>query len=245
MYEERNYRNLVKSRDLINFQTIVQETDLFISAEKNLRKAASASIRKYRQQIRDYINIDPEFQKILRPYMVADTSPQIVREMARASAIAGVGPFASVAGAIAEFVGGDLLKFSSQLIVENGGDIFIKSNRNRLIGIFAGKSALSNQLAIDIPGSETSLGICTSSGTVGHSLSYGKADAVVIISDSTLIADAVATATGNLIQSPHDIEKGIEFARKIKAIKGIVIIIDNKIGVWGDITLVKTEQLDR
>jgi len=229
----------VKSSDLTGFQVIVAETDLYISADRDLTNAALISIKKYRRQIQKFLAEYPEFQTTLEPYPINSPSPDIIREMGAASAIAGVGPFAAVAGALAEYVGKDLLKISGQIIIENGGDIFIKSNRNRIIGIYAGSSLLSNQLAIEIAAADTPLGICTSSGTVGHSLSFGNADAVVIISKSASIADAVATATGNLIQSPADIEKGIDFAKAISAVRGIVIIKDDKVGFWGNIQLRK------
>jgi ApbE superfamily uncharacterized protein (UPF0280 family) len=151
----------------------------------------------------------------------------------------GVGPFASVAGAMAEFVGRDLLKYSKEVIVENGGDIFLKTLRKRRIGIFAGKSRLSNRLALEILPDETPLGVCTSSGTVGHSLSFGKADAVVVVSESTPLADASATAIGNLIKEKKDIPKEIEKAKKIEGLKGVVIIKDGKLGIWGNITISK------
>ena len=144
---------------------------------------------------------------------------------------------ASVAGAIAEFVGSELLAFSPEIIVENGGDIYLKSLRKRLIGIYAGESPLTGKIGLEINGKDTPLGICTSSGTVGHSLSYGKADAVIVLSPSAALADAVATAIGNRISQPSDIPSGIEFARGIDGLKGVIIIQDEKVGVWGEVKL--------
>jgi ApbE superfamily uncharacterized protein (UPF0280 family) len=237
MYEPRSYRDWTKSDDLIGFQVGVSETDLYISAEQKLAAEARNSIHKYRQQLQDYIAIYPEFQTTLEPYPDDPAAPSIIREMTAAAAIAGVGPFAAVAGAIAERIGKDLLDYSSQIIIENGGDIFLKSQKQRAVGIYAGSSPLSNRLALEIEADQTPLGICTSSGTVGHSLSFGKADAVVILAKSTAIADAVATAVGNLIQTPADIPKGLNFAKKIKAVKGVALIKDDRMGIWGEINL--------
>ena len=144
---------------------------------------------------------------------------------------------ASVAGAIAEFVGTDLASGSAEIIVENGGDIYLKSQKKRLIGIYAGKSSLSNKIGLEINASDTPLGICTSSGTVGHSLSYGKADAVTVVSKSTPLADAAATAIGNIIKQPSDIPKGIEMAKRTDGLKGVVIITGDILGLWGEIKL--------
>ena len=144
---------------------------------------------------------------------------------------------ASVAGAINEFVGTELLAFAPEVIIENGGDIFLKSLRKRIIGIYAGKSPLTGKIGLEINGEDTPLGICTSSGTVGHSLSYGQADAVVVLSNSSALADAAATAIGNLIKQPDDIPSGIEFAKGIEELKGLLIIIDDKMGLWGEVNI--------
>jgi len=144
-----------------------------------------------------------------------------------------------VAGAIAEYVGRELLPFSREVIVENGGDIFLKTQKTRSIGIYAGEaSPFTGKLALKVEPRETPLGICTSAGTVGHSLSFGKCDAAILLSPSASLADAAATAVGNLIQSADDIPKGIEFAKGVEGIKGVIIIKDDRIGVWGDINIV-------
>jgi len=237
MYAPRFYRDWAKSDDLIGFQVGVSETDLYIGAEYNLTAKARHLIHKYRNQLQDYIALNPEFQTTLEPYPEDPAAPSIIEAMITAAAIAGVGPFAAVAGAIAEWVGKDLLDYSSQIIIENGGDIFLRSSKKRTIGIYAGSSPLSNRLALEIEAAETPMGICTSSGTVGHSLSFGTADAVVILSKSTAIADAVATAVGNIIQTAADISKGLNFAKKIKAVKGVAIIKNDRLGIWGEVNI--------
>jgi hypothetical protein len=152
-----------------------------------------------------------------------------------------IGPMAAVAGAIAECVGKELLRFSPEIIVENGGDIFLKSSKRRRVGIYAGQSPLTGKLALEIQPQETPLGICTSSGTVGHSLSLGKADAVVVLSPSTPLADAAATAIGNAIEEASDIAGAIELAQRIKGLKGVMIIKGDKVGLWGKIKVIPSQ----
>jgi ApbE superfamily uncharacterized protein (UPF0280 family) len=146
---------------------------------------------------------------------------------------------ASVAGTIAECVGRDLLKWTSEIIVENGGDIFLKVLRKKRLGILAGDSSFSEKIALEVKPEETPLGVCTSSGTVGHSLSFGKADAVVVTSFSTPLADALATAVGNRVKSVQDIQKGLDFVKEVQGVKGVIIVKNDKIGVWGDLKVVK------
>jgi ApbE superfamily uncharacterized protein (UPF0280 family) len=129
------------------------------------------------------------------------------------------------------------LELSPEVIVENGGDIFLKSQKDRTIGIYAGRSPLTGKVGLDIKGKDTPLGVCTSSGTVGHSLSLGKADAVIALSRSTALADAAATAIGNIIKSADDIPRGIERAINIKGLSGIIIIKDDRIGFWGKVEI--------
>jgi len=237
MHEERVYRDWVRDDDLVGFQTIVKETDLFIKADRDLSIEAVDLITEFRTQIEEYVTKDSKFQTSLKPYFVNGRAPSIVRKMFKASALVGVGPFASVAGAIAEYVGKDLLKYTKDIIIENGGDIFIKSSKDRAIGIYSGSSSFNRRIALDIKASDTPIGICTSSGTIGHSLSFGKADAVVVLSKSTLLADAAATSIGNIIKRKADIPKGIKFAQKVKGISGLVIIKDDKMGAWGKVSI--------
>jgi ApbE superfamily uncharacterized protein (UPF0280 family) len=241
IYEPRTYRNRVHGTDLVSFGVTIKETDMYIRARKNLRSKAERLVEKYRDMLEKYIERNPDFLTTLEPFSPGGDTPLIVKEMAEAAAAAGIGPMAAVAGAIAEYVGRELLEYSPEIIVENGGDIFMKSLSLRTVSIYAGNSPLSNTLALEISPGDTPLGICTSSGTIGHSLSYGKADAVVIVSPSASLADAVATAAGNLIKTEVDIQAGMEFTEKIPGVKGAVIIINDKIGVHGDLKLSRTD----
>jgi hypothetical protein len=239
MYEERTYRNLVKTDDLVKFEVIVKETDLLVRAERDLSKETRESILKYRYQLETYIAINPEFQKSLVPLKDDPDVPEIVREMIRTSRLAHVGPMAAVAGAMAEWVSKDLLELSREVIVENGGDIYLATSKERTIGIYAAESPFSLKIGVVIRPEETPLGICTSSGTVGPSLSLGKADAVCIVSKSAALADAAATAVGNIIKEKKDIELGLERGKEIEGVLGTLIIVGDKMGVWGDIKLIQ------
>lgn len=242
MYQPRTYRHWIKDRDLVSFNAVVKETDLYIRAQGNLEEAAIKAINKYRKPLEAYITRHPLFLHSLEPFAVENNAPAIVKEMANAARIAGVGPMAAVAGAIAEAVGKDLLAYSPEIIVENGGDIFIKSLKKRLIGIYAGSSPFTGKIALEIEAEDTPLGICTSSGTVGPSLSLGVADAVITLAPSAALADAVATAVGNHIMSAKDIDIEIEQAGEKYGLAGLVIIKDDRIGLWGKVKLVSQSE---
>lgn len=236
-YQERTYRNSLSKTNLVSFRVHVKETDLLISADGRLEEAATQSVFKHRKSIEEYISIHPLFLSSFQPLPNDNLAPPIVRDMSEAARAAGVGPMAAVAGAIAQYVACDLMDKSKNLIVENGGDIFLKSNQELRVGVFAGDSPLSYKLSLKIMPQDTPVGICTSSATIGHSFSFGIADAVCIVSESACLADAAATAVGNLVKDKQDIKKAIERGKIIKGVKGILIIVGDKLGVYGDISL--------
>ena len=238
MYQPRTYRCWIKDDDLVSFDVAVKETDLCVRATSNLKAETIESVIKHRTPLEEYIKSHPLFHHSLEPCSVEEDAPPIVRSMTQAARVAGVGPMAAVAGAIAEAVGRDLLAHTPEVIVENGGDIFMKISRPRMIGVYAGESSFTGKVALEISPGETPLGVCTSSGTVGHSLSLGAADAVIVLSGSTALADAAATAIGNRVRTADDIDAMIEQAQTIDGLVGIVIIKGERIGMWGNIKLV-------
>jgi uncharacterized protein len=240
MYQPRVYRNWVKNSDLVSFNVIVEETDCYISALSNLESKARKAIIKYRSILKKYIGTHPLFLTTLEPFQAEADAPLIIKAMSDAGIKAGVGPMASVAGAVAQFAAKELNRFSEELIIENGGDIFLKSRRERLIGIYAGNSPLSGKIGIETNGDSQAIGISTSSGTVGHSLSFGKADAVVVVAETAILSDAVATAIANLFFTPDDMSNCLKKAQGIEGVKGIVIIKDENAGFWGEIKLRNT-----
>ena len=155
--------------------------------------------------------------------------------MIRAGRLARVGPMAAVAGAIAERAGIDLLRFTTEIIIENGGDIFLKTAHSLTVGIYAGRSPLSMKVGIEIDPSQEPQAVCTSSGSVGPSLSKGRADAVCVVGISCSLADAAATAVANRVVKPGDIQPAIQWGRTIEGVEGILVILADKIGMWGRI----------
>jgi hypothetical protein len=238
MSEPRFYRHWIKDDDLVSFELTVKQTDLCIRSRRNLKDKALDSVLKHRGSLESYIARHPIFLTTLEPYRAEAEAPAIVREMARVSQLTGVGPMAAVAGAIAEAVGRDLLAFTPEVLVENGGDIFLKIPKRRLVGIYAGESSFSKRIGVEIMPRETPLGICTSSGTIGHSLSLGKADAVIVLSPSTALADGAATALCNMVEAAEDIPQAIEKAQSIDGLRGLVVIAGDKMGVWGKVKIV-------
>lgn len=237
-YRERNYRNIVDHRLACEIVR-VQETDLAIYTDRPpVADMARQLVIQERGYLEAYIDRFPEFKSILGPWPEDVAAPAIVRNMIQASIKTGVGPMAAVAGAIAEQVGSKLLPHVGEVVIENGGDIYIHTHQSTTIGVFAGDSPLSMKLGLQFDPSTMPRGICTSSGRIGHSKSFGKADAVSVVCASCAMADAGATAIANRVRSARDIKDAIAWGQTISEVEGIVIIVGDKIGVWGKMTVV-------
>ncbi len=225
---------------MISLRICHRETDLqvFINAYLEIRKLQDQIgdlILKYREQIEETIKNFPQFLYSLEPIEL-QSDYEIINEMVSKSRRAGLGPMAGVAGAIAEFIGKDLLTLTDELIIENGGDIFLQSKRDRNVLIYAGeRSPFRDKVKIKLYGQDTPRGICTSSKHVGHSLSFGNTDATIIVAQSAITADVFATAIGNMVKSEDDIEKTLCFAEECNEISGGIILIGDKIAAWGEI----------
>lgn len=242
-YVHRTYRLLNRQDDLVFFRIVIKETDLDVGVARSklsqpLIEGAQREVARVRSQLEQYIAQDNIFLSTLQPYQPGPEAPEIAKIMAVAGKTAGIGPMSAVAGAIAEYVGNYLAKRSKEVIVENGGDIYLRSNRVRKIGVFAGPSLFTTHLALEIQPHQTPLGICTSSGTLGHSLSLGRADAAIILAPSVPLADAVATATGNLVQNEEDLPRALEFALGIQSVVGALVIKNDKLAAGGNVKLV-------
>ena len=234
-YAERFYRKWQEPEGLTPFRIQQGETDLQIYAVSDLMGRAAELTAQYRKQLEETIGQNPQFQSSLKPLNI-ESHYSIIEDMINKSKLAGVGPMAGVAGAIAEYVGYGLLPFSDELIVENGGDIFIKTQSDRTMHVYAGEeSPFRDRLFLKLKARQKPYGICTSSAHIGHSLSLGSTDATVIIAPSAITADVFATAIGNLMKDEDDIDRGLAMVQDCGVCFAALIVIGDRIGAWGDI----------
>ena len=239
-YQSRDYRYKFNAARFKGFLVNHLETDLWIgsdpgSFQEPMKKTVHAHINALREKLDQYIRKEPEFAGSLVPFYPGKQAPPEAREMARIAERAGVGPMASVAGLFSREAGKSILQnFSvNELVIENGGDIFARLKNELILSVYAGSSPLSEKLGVVIPAGAGELGICTSAGTIGPSLSFGRADAVTVICEDVLLADALATALGNAVSSPEDIQKVLDLSGKFPEIISLVIVCGKKVGVEG------------
>jgi ApbE superfamily uncharacterized protein (UPF0280 family) len=238
--EVDDYRSLVSGDGLISSRVRIRESDLLIRGDRDLARPARKSLLRHRREIEDYLVLYPAWGKSLVPVPAGGTASEIVTAMSRAAAVCQVGPMAAVAGALAWFVGRDLSFLSGELIVENGGDIYLNSCRERTILIGTGKgTAWPKNIGLRIPTRNSPIGVAAASGTGGRSLSWGKAAAAVVVAENSVVADAAATTLGNRVCSaqPEVLQAAVESIAALDSIFGCLVICENLLAVRGEIEL--------
>ena len=241
---DRFYRKGMGPDRFNSFQLIHQESDIWfgLSPEaklESIKTFASKEIKALREKIDTYINNNPLFSKTLKPIEFDHSAPGIIKKMIIASKKAGTGPMATIAGTFSQYIGERIIRNfdPDELILENGGDNYLVINKPLLASIYAGNSPLSEKVAIKILPEYIPLGICTSAGSFGSSRSFGKADAVTIVSKNTILADAMATSLANKIKNKNDIDKIINQAEQIPEVLSCIIIKDDKLAVNGKLEI--------
>lgn len=232
------YRDSIRFKEKYNWRIIYKYSDLFVSCDKDIGLKLERLIREVYNLLESFIREEQSFQKSLSPIKIRQQFPPLIKKMCRKAAIFNVGPMAAVAGAVCDYIAVELDKHCHRLIIENGGDVFIKSNKDVDVGVYLKNKSFKNKIYLKIKAKYTPCGICSSSGSFGHSLSMGKSDLVMVLSKSTISADAAATAIANKIIKPADIDNTIGYYKKIKDVNGILIVKDERLGIWGNIELI-------
>lgn len=243
-YKERTYRERLREGRWQHFIAAYKETDLWIGVNKTSRlkemqEFAANEVIALRNTMEVYLQTDKAYAASLVPYPAREDAPRIFHLMSEAGRKSGIGPMSAVAGAVAQHIALALqANFDiREIIVENGGDIYADIKEDIDISVFAGQSPLSEKVGLHIEAGEAPLGICTSSGTVGPSISFGKADAVMIICKDVLLADSYATAFANRIQTTEDIDSCITAIGEKEEVVAAIAIKEDKMGVVGKFEL--------
>lgn len=222
---------MIRVRYTLKESRVVVVTDTYDAV-----KEAVMALRKHRRLLEAYIERHPVFLRSLEPVEVGDEAPEVARRMAEAAFRAGVGPMAAVAGALADLAVEAILAKTKMAVVENGGEVSANSEKTVTIGILAGRSSLSGKLAFQLSKNDMPLGVGTSSGTVGHALSFGVADAATVVARDATLADAAATAVGNAVKGEDPekaVQAGLEVAEAIEGVRGALVILGEYAGMVG------------
>jgi ApbE superfamily uncharacterized protein (UPF0280 family) len=198
-------------------------------------EAATSSIRRQRNELEEYIQVNPVFKFALRPLSVED-GPDVAKLMSEAARLAGVGPMAAVAGVLADLAVEEMLRAGAKVaIVEDGGEASIATDRPIDIALKAGDAPLSERVGFRL---DSSMGVATSSGLFSHALSFGEAEAATIFADNAGIADAAATAVANTVkgEARQDvIEEAIDLGLSIRGVQGVFILFKGLVGMGGNL----------
>ena len=243
-YQPRLYREAMGNSRWVSYRSAFMETDLWVAIDrehysKEAERFTMDRILFYRSVVEKHITLHPEFRDSLVPVVAPGGVHPLIADMSEAALAAGTGPMSAVAGAMAENICRDLLdKYGAcEVIIENGGDIFMKLTSPVTTSVYAGSSPLSEKIALHIRPEETPLALCCSSGTVGHSLSFGVADACMVACHNGALADAWATALCNEIKNKEMLGSITEKALQVPEILSVVIIKDDQVGMGGAIEI--------
>ncbi len=217
----------------------IKETFVWITAdEKRYIEIAKEELKRRRNDLERFTRWHPYFLVTLESYQIEEKNkiPEIVTRMKESAGKFGIGPMSAVAGTLAEFAVEAMRDAgATYAMVDNGGDVALISDREVLVGIYAGESPFSNRIALKLHPSSSLFGVCTSSGTVGHSISFGNADAATVISNSASLSDAAATALGNSVTDAQSVSKAFGAVKHVEGIKGALIIYKDTLATWGEI----------
>ncbi len=196
--------------------------------------AVTTEIMRQRRILEEYIGRHPDFRESLEPLELLAGAPEVVLSMARAAKLVGVGPMATVAGAMAQCAGLAALDAGAcEVIVDNGGDIYISAVEPVIIGLKTGTTDLADKLAFSLEADDTPISICSSSGEMGHSMSLGQCDLATVVAKDAALADAAATQAANLVRTVDDIDPALENISAIEGVDGVMIIKGDRIGLAG------------
>ena len=203
-----------------------------------LKSDVKVNLNDYIVKQRSIIEETPQFNGYKKVEIIH--KPRILELMTKASYISGIGPMSAVAGSISQVCLEYLEEYNTRYsIIENGGDIALKTDKDSTLAIYAGKSMFSNCIGLKIKAKKDGYGICTSSGTVGPSKSFGKSDATIVLAKEASIADTLATKIGNYANGEDDedivnnaLKKAEEFSEYCD---GIIVIKGEYIAKTGHI----------
>ena len=236
MYLARSYRRLFE--DKFNYTVTYKAADIYFCSSRPLEKdKLKERLFAYYTQIEEYIAAHPLFLSSLSPLDFDDNAPAIIKTMLSAGKKAGIGPFSAVAGAVALYIGKELFKPKEELVIENGGDVFLATANPKRVLLQLGRASKIKQVEIVIPPRKENFGMGSSSAKIGHSLNFGSADLVTVIAKNSAYADSFATAFSNQIKNKKDLEEISAFARREEDIYGFVAVLGNSVACWGDIEI--------
>ncbi len=249
---ERSYRGKCRPRaGETAFQVVLEQSDLHIVTRPppigpDMPSVALRALTEARQQVHLAIALQPEFAASFSPLPMPPGASLLVRRMVLAAARCGVGPMAAVAGAVAQAVAEALAAHSSEVLVENGGDLHLISSTQRTIGLLADPDQ-DAALGLILPAEAFPVSLCSSSASIGHSISLGQGELVVVRSPDACFADAAATALCNLLHTADDLELVLARARAWSRpdpdypeefrLQGVFAQCQGSIALWGELEL--------
>lgn len=230
IYETRKCRNRIPVNQSVTFEVGVRDTSIYIQAMSDLTAKAKESVFRYRYQIEEYLRQHPAFRDTQSPIQIYSSAPEIVRYCDLACRNTGIPPMVCMSGAMADFVGRDLLQHSPTLIVSSGGDTFVRSATPLEVHIYAKGSPLHEKLTLQLPGGKNIFGIST------HVPGKGI-QAVTVLSRSAGWASSFARDLGVRLNSGESLKSALNRAEAYSDVGGVIIVSGSQVVFGGSLNV--------
>lgn len=221
------------------FEVQVGSLYLRIGAADNLRDQARIIALKHWEQLEAYIAGHSSFKTSFVPLPVGNGAPAVVRAMASAAEAAGVGPMLTLPGAISEAVARDLSAFAKEVVVSTEGDTFAMHRRAQTFVVEPPMGPGRPGIGVRI-GAGGPFAFYASTGRSRINPGIGHARVVAVLAEHGAVADAAASAIGLAMLRPTHVDRALAAAVRLEShgLRGVVIVAESQVGVWGAIEIV-------
>ncbi|MDD3472694.1 MAG: hypothetical protein PHS86_07925 [Syntrophaceae bacterium] len=230
IYETKNYRNKIPVSQAVTFEVGVRDTNIHVQAQSDLMPKAKESVFRYRYQIEEYLRQHPAFRDTQSPIQIYSSAPEIVKYCDLACRNTGVAPMACMSGAMADFVGRDLMQQSPVLVVSSGGDTFVRSTIPLEVQIYAKGSPLHEKLKLQLPATKNIFGISTYVPGKGI-------QAVTVLSRTASWASSFAKDLGVRLDSGESLKSTLNRAEAYSDVGAVIIISGSQVVFGGSLNV--------
>ena len=213
----------------------IGETAATVACERQFLGPAVDAIKAARVEVERWIRKDPFFLATMDPYRCDGDPGRVVQRMCDAAEAAGVGPMATVAGAVAqEAIEAMVAAGCTHGWVDNGGDIAMLLEEPATVEVFC-EPGSKEAFGFELGPTRSIIGMCSSSGRLGHSISFGDSDVALAYADDAVLADALATAIGNRVVDAGSMRSCFDPFKGLKGFRGGLAMRDGEVSMWGDL----------
>jgi ApbE superfamily uncharacterized protein (UPF0280 family) len=214
------------------FEIQIQDLSLHITAPEDYGEESRAAALSFWEQLQSYGLRHPGFRTSKRPLeQIATDAPDIVREVVRAAAAAGVGPMFTFRGAVVDQVGRFLAEQLHEVTVSCDGDYFIKAKKRLKISV---KRRGGEPITVALQPVAAGIGVST---TLGRGKQGTGPDGLAVIAETCMLADAAAAGVQACLPKEDGFGMALHYLQRVPGVQGGVVVVGERIGVAGRVEI--------